>query len=125
MYNRDSYIGYHTSYFEYYDTEKPEEIKRIIFVTLTSSGLKNEGQPFKGFFSTQELALDALDQEIREWIKDKPGNLQFRRLPESHKITVYELEAWGGIPTLKPKELWCATCRIAMDNYKPISINER
>lgn len=106
-YGRVEYRGYDSAFFEY--------PKRIVFITLTSSGKKKEGDPFAGYFLSEELALDALDKEIQTWITNKPGAIHWRLEPTTSYENFFRVEG----TTLVPIKLWYAFCRIAVDEYIP------
>lgn len=92
VYGRKVFGGYSTAFHQWYRSEASAVNKlnpqRMVFITLTSGGLKEQHQPYAGYWITEELALDALIREIKEWVKDKEGNMHFRRPPEAHSQTV-------------------------------------
>jgi len=114
-YGRRSFVGYDRAFIE-----KPDG-SRMVFVTLTSTGIKQEGAPYGGYYLTEELALDALDKAIQEWVDERfPGHIHWRKLPEARSETFFEEDfdspGWAE-RKLKAKPLWIASCRLAVDTY--------
>lgn len=115
-YGRMSFIGYDRGFYEF-------PTHRIVFITITSTGNKREGERFSGYYISRELAEDAFDMIMRDWLKDKPGNLHWRYLPEARREVFYSLTSGFNspdrTPVLTPIELWVVYSRVAVDPYIP------
>lgn len=80
---------------------------RHTFVTMTSTGIKREGERVAGYFVAQELAEDAFDRQVLDYIKDKPGTICWR-MPKTYvEESVVRLNVWTGKdgPSVEPEIL--------------------
>jgi hypothetical protein len=87
------------------------------YVTITSSGIKEEGAPYLGQFITQEVALDFLHEQLRSYFAGKK-RIWWRRHPTTTEQNIMYFETWQGmdgkLASVVPKSgtLFTATCRV-------------
>lgn len=115
QFGRRSFTGYNRGY---YDLPNGA---RLIFVTLTSTGVKEQGHEFGGYFLSKVAAKWYLDKAIEDYIKDKEGVLHWRMFPDLCNEHFYreEFDPISGKMILTPITLWSAVCRIAVDPFIP------
>src|SRR5258708_21895143 len=69
--------------------------QKVNFLTMTSFGIKEEGQSFLGMYVTSELAEEALTKQILAYIdKYNQPYLFWRQEPQMIKLPLYELGVW-------------------------------
>lgn len=92
------------------------------FLTITSSGLRKEGEPYLGYYINQAISELKLFEHIRNYVNTVPGHIFWRQTPSGHEVPLYALDAWSGgstPPRLTPHHLWVGTARLVVVDWLP------
>lgn len=96
------------------------------FVSLTTGGIKEEGEHIAIIARSRDAAERVLLFELADYAKDKAdgATIYWRCYPEFNSDVFYEVDTWSAapiqnMPRLSPVEVWFGYCRILISD-KPV-----